>query len=173
MNGKLKIDNGEFSERPGISEELLLIVIAAVSIGISVAILIAALLFTDAGAADYFIYKDAAGKVTIGNQAPPAALKNSVKRYDWQDASEAEIAQTARENSAVEARNFERERLAAQERLAAAIAEQNALARERGEAAPSLDLQVTTFGSIPYPIPNVRREHRNFARPSGAWRARR
>jgi len=55
-------------QRPGISEELLLIVIAAVSICVTALILLTTFWIEDVWAGEYFIYKDAAGKITISNQ---------------------------------------------------------------------------------------------------------
>ena len=78
--------------------------------------------------ADYYIYKDGAGRTVIGNQTSPASAE-ILKRYDWPDATDAEIAQTAQENRAIAAANLERDRIAATEKLAAAIAERNAIER--------------------------------------------
>ena len=83
---------------------------------------------SSAVAADYYIYNDAAGKTWIGNQTPPATA-TVVTHYDWIDATDAEIAQTARDNRAVAAANLARDRVAAQDKLAEAIIQANVLAR--------------------------------------------
>lgn len=87
-----------------------------------------------AGAAEpqilpYYIYRDVGGRTVISNRTPPPTAQN-IKRYDWTEATDAEIAQTMRENRAVEAINLERERIAATEKLAAAITAANARTRE-------------------------------------------
>ena len=53
------------------------------------------LLSSSAQAADYYIYKDVEGKITISNKQLPLQV---VKHYDWQDATDAEIAATQKAN---------------------------------------------------------------------------
>ena len=97
-------------------------------------------------AADYYIYKDSAGRLIVGNQMPPAGAR-IVKHYDWVDATDAEIAAAARENRAVEARLMERDRIAAQDKLGNAIIEANALAAEKKNTeTKALSVEVLNFG---------------------------
>ncbi len=109
------------------------IVAFVIGVVIGVGILIG---IASAIAADYFIYKDADGKTVLSNQTATALLQAQgdrgltiVKRFDWVDATDAETAQTARDNRAIAAANFERDRVAAQDKLASAIIEANVLAR--------------------------------------------
>ena len=53
------------------------------------------LVIQSAHAADYYVYKDAEGKITISNKQLPLPV---IKHYDWQDATDAEIAAVQRAN---------------------------------------------------------------------------
>jgi hypothetical protein len=128
-------------------EDFLLALIAALAMIVALAILLFAYAVEAQERADtrvrpYYIYKDARGVVTIANRLPEkgdspqrSAQEGGqspieiLKRYDWPEATDAEIARTERENSAIAARNFEREKLAAAERLATEVARLNAEAR--------------------------------------------
>jgi hypothetical protein len=92
----------------------------------------------------YYIYRDASGGIVIGNQTPPAGAA-IIKRYDWIDATDAEIAQTARDNRAAEARLMERERILAADKLAGAIIEANALRRSNSPEMKALSVEVLNF----------------------------
>jgi|GEM_PF-6033042 len=109
-----------------------------------------------AGAADYFMYRDGAGRLTIGNQPPPAAAE-IVKKYDWTDVTDAEIARTERENSAIAARNLERERIEAQQRLATAMEERSRIEQpariEINEAIASTSSLTLAPRRRPSPLP--------------------
>jgi hypothetical protein len=75
--------------------------------------------------ADYYIYRQVDGRIVIANQTPPANAE-IVKRYNWRDATDAEIAATEKANRVIASQNLDRDRIAATNKLASAIAEQNA-----------------------------------------------
>ena len=71
-----------------------------------VVVLLVAIVCGDALGAEYFIYRDSTGKIVVSNDKPPEG-STIVKRYDWRDATDAEIASTEKSNREL-ARELER-----------------------------------------------------------------
>lgn len=109
-------------------------VVAQISTAIA---LVVCVFSTTARAADYYVYKDAAGRTVLSNQTPPPGA-TIVKRYDWADASHAEIAATERANREISRINATRELVESNKRLAAEMR----MAREQG--APQVHVEVNS-----------------------------
>ncbi len=94
-------------------------------------------LASTASAADYFIYKDSAGRTVLSNQKPSAGA-TAIRRFELPDATDAEIAATRRENAATARLNALRD-LADSNRQ---FAREMQMAREQG--APQVHVEVNS-----------------------------